>query len=95
MGRLYTRYLDHCRCAGVDWMPETRYAGHSLLKDQLVIRLDSRCSARWVKTRYLVGADGSNSRVARQLQLESNREWIVGVEDVLANVPLEGPPRLH
>ncbi len=95
MGRLYTRYLDHCLRAGVDWIPETRYAGHSLLKDQLVVRLDSCSSSSWVKTRYLIGADGSNSRVTRHLQLETNREWIVGVEDVLADVPLEGPPRLH
>ncbi len=95
MGRLYTHYLDHCLQAGVEWMPETRYAGHSLLKDHLVIRLDSRASSSWVKTRYLIGADGSNSRVARQLQLETNRDWIVGVEDVLADVPLEGPSRLH
>ena len=48
-----------------------------------------------MKTHYLIGADGSNSRVARDLQLETNRQWIVGVEDVLAGVPLEGPPRLH
>ncbi len=95
MGRLYTRYLDHCLRAGVEWMPETRYSGHSVLKDHLVVRLDSRSSSSWVKTRYLIGADGSNSRVAKHLQLETNREWIVGVEDVLANVPLEGPPRLH
>jgi flavin-dependent dehydrogenase len=95
MGRLYTRYLDQCLHAGVEWMPETRYSGHTALKDQLVVRLDSRSSSSWVKTRYLIGADGSNSRVARHLQLETNREWIVGVEDVLADVPLEGHPRLH
>lgn len=95
MGSLYKRYLDHCFDAGVDWMTETRYAGYCAVKDQLVVRLDSRSSSSWVKTRYLIGADGSNSRVARDLQLESNSEWIVGVEDVLADVPLEGPPRLH
>ncbi len=95
MGRLYSRYLDHCLHAGVDWVPETRYSDHSLLKDHLVVRLDRRSSRSWVKTRYLIGADGSHSRVARQLQLDTNREWIVGVEDVLADVPLAGPPRLH
>jgi flavin-dependent dehydrogenase len=95
MGRLYSRYLDQCLHAGVDWMPETRYAGHSVLKDHLIVRLDSRSSSSWVKSRYLIGADGSNSRVAKHLELEMNREWIVGLEDVLADVPLEGPPRLH
>jgi flavin-dependent dehydrogenase len=95
MGRLYTRYLDHCLSAGVEWMPETRYSGHSELKDELVVRLDSGSCSSSVKTRYLIGADGSNSRVAKHLQLDTNREWIVGVEDVFANVPLAGPPRLH
>jgi flavin-dependent dehydrogenase len=95
MGRLYTRYLEHCLRAGVEWMPETRYSGFDVLKDQLVVRLDQRSSSRRVKTRYLIGADGSHSRVARHLQLETNREWIVGVEEVFSGVPLKGPPRLH
>jgi flavin-dependent dehydrogenase len=96
MGRLYARYLDHCLRAGVEWMPETRYAEHSKLKDHLVVvRLDGPGFSRWVSTRYLVGADGANSRVARGLKLDRNREWIVGVEDVLTNIPLDGPPRLH
>ena len=95
MGHLYTRYLDHCVRSGVEWMPETRYSGHTALKNQLVVRLDSRFSSSWVKTRYLIAADGANSRVAKHLELETNREWIVGVEDVLTGVPLEGPARLH
>jgi flavin-dependent dehydrogenase len=95
MGRLYRRYLDHCLRAGVEWMPGTRYAEHSRLKDRLVVRLDGSNFSRWVSTRYLVGADGANSRIARNLKLDFNREWIVGVEDVLSNVPPEGPPRLH
>jgi flavin-dependent dehydrogenase len=96
MGRLYTRYLDQCLLAGVAWSPGTRYVEHRVLKDQLLVRLDSnRDLSRWVAARYLVGADGANSRIAANLQLERNREWIVGVEDVLSDVPLDGPPRLH
>jgi flavin-dependent dehydrogenase len=98
MGRLYTRYLDHCVRAGVVWLPGTRYAEHTRVKDRLLLRLDTNRRgnlSRWVTTRYLVGADGANSRVARELGLELNREWIVGVEDVFTGVPLDGPPRLH
>jgi flavin-dependent dehydrogenase len=98
MGRLYTRYLDQCLLAGVVWSPGTRYVEHHQLKDHLMVRLDSNQrgrSSRWVSARYLVGADGANSQVACNLQLERNREWIVGVEDVLTDVPLDGPPRLH
>ena len=95
MGRLYEHYLDHCINAGVDWLPGTRYAEHSKLKNNLVVRLDCGESSHQVTTRYLVGADGANSRVARNLSLDRNSEWIVGVEHVLINVPLSGPPRLH
>lgn len=98
MGRLYARYLDQCLLAGVDWLPGTRYAEHREAKGHLLVRLDGnrgRHNSRWVAARYLVGADGANSRVACSLQLERNREWIVGVEDVLTDVPLDGPPRLH
>ena len=98
MGRLYTRYLDRCLRAGVTWMPGTRYAEHNRVKKSLVVRLDSNgnsLASRWVTTRFLVGADGANSRVARYLGLELNCEWIVGVEDVFTDVPLDGPPRLH
>lgn len=95
MGLLYSRYLSQCILAGVQWMPATRYAEHYQLNDRVIIRLDSARRSHWVSARFLVGADGANSRVARDLGLDRNREWLVGVEDVLENVPLDGPPRLH
>lgn len=97
MGKLYRRYLDHCVRAGVTWMPGMRYARHIQFKNQLQIKLTNNNGSRStsVTSRYLVGADGANSRVARDLMLERNREWIVGVEDVFTGEPLAGPPRLH
>ena len=43
----------------------------------------------------MVGADGANSRIAKDLGLDINREWIIGVEEVFDEVPLTGLPRLH
>src|SRR5204863_201212 len=55
-----------------------------------------RESRAWpVRARYVLGSDGARSRVARDLGLDENREWIVGVEDVLGGVPLAGPPCFH
>jgi flavin-dependent dehydrogenase len=76
-------------------MPATKYGGHSPMKDGVVVQLESGGHLRSVKTRYLVGGDGAASRVGKDLGLDTNREWIVGVEEVLADVPLAGPPRLH
>lgn len=97
MGRLYAHYLDACVQAGVEWLPSTRYLDHTRQEHCLVVRLENnhRRDSLSISTRYLVGADGANSRVARDLGLELNRAWIVGVEDVFSGVPLDGPPRLH
>src|SRR5258708_38635205 len=43
----------------------------------------------------MIGAEGANSGVGRDVGLEVNREWIVGVEEVLSGVPLDGRPRFH
>lgn len=95
MERLYLRYLDECRESGACWAPGTRYLGSTSTGNTTCVRLQSGGRTWTVRTRYLVGADGATSRVARDLDLDENREWIVGVEDVLRGVPLDGPPRFH
>jgi flavin-dependent dehydrogenase len=90
MGQLYQRYLQQCLHAGVDWLPQTSYLNHSAIKGKLTLRLSSGA----ITTRYLIGADGARSRVARDLNLELNREFIVGVESVFQGAVLDGPPRL-
>ena len=95
MGPLYADYLEDCLRAGVDWLPRTRYEGWSRSRGRMEIGLAVGRSSRTVSTRYLVGGDGAKSRVALDLNLDLNQEWIIGVEDVLAGVPLQGAPRLH
>ena len=95
MGLLYQRYLNRAICAGVEWMPSSKFINCTKLKIGMAIRLEDRTGQRVIRTRYLVGADGANSRVAEALDLDRNHEWIVGVEEVLENVPLEGPPIFH
>ena len=90
MGQLYQRYLNQCLLAGVQWLPETSYLGHSSANGKLTVHLGSG----EVTTRYLIGADGARSRVARDLKLDQNQEWIVGLESVFAGAVLDGPPRL-
>lgn len=95
MGGLYQRYLQQCLHAGVDWLPQTSYLSHSSeTNGELTVRLSSGSSKRSITTRYLIGADGARSRVAGDLKLELNREFIVGVESVFQGAVLDGPPRL-
>src|ERR1044072_2139039 len=90
MGQLYQRYLQQCLLSGVQWLPETSYLGHSSTNGKLTVRL----SGGTFSTRYLIGADGARSRVARDLQLDQNREWIGGVESIYEGAAIDGPPRL-
>jgi flavin-dependent dehydrogenase len=94
MGQLYQRYLQQCLLAGVHWLPQTSYVSHAAAQGNTTLRLNSGSSTFSITTRYLIGADGARSRVARDLQLELNSEWIVGVESVLKGAVLDGPPRL-
>ena len=94
MGQLYQRYLQQGLLSGVHWLPQTSYVSHSAAKGKLTVQLGSGSSTHSITTRYLIGADGARSRVARDLKLELNREWIVGVENVFQGAVLDGPPRL-
>ena len=46
-------------------------------------------------TRYLVGADGPNSRVARNLGLGLNQRFLFGVEHEFEGVEIAAPDKLH
>jgi flavin-dependent dehydrogenase len=101
MGRLYERMLEECLDARASWSPATRYAGleeAGALEDGgggSVVRLERAGVERRVAARFVIGGDGARSRVARDLGLDENREWIVGVEDVFRGVPPEGEPCFH
>ena len=95
MGLLYQRFLEAAIRAGVEWMPATQFVECSQVGDRLLLKVREAGAPVYLSTRYLVGADGANSRVARALELDENREWIVGLEEVLEDISLEGPPRFH
>ncbi|HEY8225030.1 MAG TPA: NAD(P)/FAD-dependent oxidoreductase [Pyrinomonadaceae bacterium] len=94
MGKLYEHYLNHALKSGVAWLPGTSYLSHSRDAGRLVVRLERQSEDRSVQARYIIAADGAHSRVATNLGLDANREWIVGVEKVFVGVRLNGPPRL-
>jgi flavin-dependent dehydrogenase len=92
MGTLYEHYLKQCIHSGVTWRSGTGYMDHSLERSGLLtVKLTFGQEVYSATTRYLIGADGARSNVARSLELELNRHWIVGVEKVFVNVRLPGP----
>ncbi|RSN04898.1 FAD-binding monooxygenase [Nonomuraea sp. WAC 01424] len=74
--------------AGAQVMLGVRYAGTSAG----VVRLEG---AEPVAARFVVGADGARSRVARDLGLDVNRRFLVGAEIVHPVAPGGGVPAFH
>ncbi|MCB1024258.1 MAG: NAD(P)/FAD-dependent oxidoreductase, partial [Acidobacteria bacterium] len=104
MGVLYNALLNDCLELGVEFLNGTRYAGivdfssgngSDRIGDRVIVRLEKQGSVIEVQTKVLIGADGARSRVAKDLHLDENTEWIVGYEEVFKGVPLTGDPRLH
>jgi flavin-dependent dehydrogenase len=94
MGALYRSMLQGCLAAGVEWAPLTRFAGCLDDGEGSVVLLERGGRGASVRGRFLVGADGAQSRVAASLGLSANRRWIVGVEEVF-RMASPGPPCFH
>ncbi|HYO38691.1 MAG TPA: NAD(P)/FAD-dependent oxidoreductase [Nocardioidaceae bacterium] len=92
MGPLYVAAARAAADAGVRLAMGTRYVGRG---DDGSCLLDGRDGPTRVRARFVVGADGARSRVARDLGLDRNDRLIVGAEEVFA-VPGNGePPAFH
>jgi flavin-dependent dehydrogenase len=95
MGLLYESYLKDCIENGVEFANGMRYVSAERLENETIIKLEKGGESFEVKTKVLVGADGAVSRVAKDLGLDENKEWIVGYEEVYQSNSLTDEPRLH
>jgi flavin-dependent dehydrogenase len=86
--------LEQCARAGVTWMPSTRFVECEQLLGFSIVTLERNGRRERVTTRFVIGADGPRSLIARQFGLDRNRELLVGVEDVLPSRG-ESQPALH
>lgn len=95
MGALYESFLQDCVANGVQFSDATKYVRVQLTRSFTIVKLERNGEEFEVRTKVLVGADGANSKVAKDLQLDENIEFIVGVEEIYQGVPLTDEPRLH
>jgi flavin-dependent dehydrogenase len=95
MGLLYESFLQDCVANGVQFSGSTKYVRLQLTRSFTIVKLERNGEEFEVRTRVLVGADGAQSRVAKDLKLDENTEFIVGVEEIYEGVPLTDEPVLH
>lgn len=91
MAALYVAAGSAAADAGVRVALGTRYACR---RDDTFV-LVGRDGPTKVRTRFVVGADGARSRVARDLGLDRNHHLLVGAEDVFEIPHSEESPTFH
>ncbi len=94
MSWIYLYLLEQCSRLGVTWMPSTRLLECDPLHGHSRLTIERGGHRERVPVRYVVGADGPRSKIAAALSLDRNREFLVGVEDVI-EPPKDVPPSLH
>src|SRR6185369_15042236 len=101
MGDLYRALLKECEAAGVAVLLGSRYvssepaaAGRSGDLASIV-QVERQGNAISLHTKIIIGADGANSRVARDLGLDENKEWIIGYEEVFRYASTDSEPGLY
>jgi flavin-dependent dehydrogenase len=99
MGLLYEEILQECVANGVQFARKTSYEGSSHVAvdscEGSIVKLKKNGEEYEVRTKVLVAADGASSRVAKDLQLDENKEFIVGFEEVYKGENLIDEPHLH
>ncbi len=101
MARLYSRLLRESLSAGAVFLPGTRFINSRPAGEGSVLRCEHAGAPFDLHARFIIGADGARSRLAADLGLDRNSEWIVGVEDVMPSASGPGtvnaggdPPRM-
>src|SRR2546430_13368485 len=85
---IYLSMLESCSRAGVRWMPSARLVA----SEPGSISVVTRATTHRIPVRFVVGADGPRSIVARQLGLDVNSDFLVGMEVIVAS---HSEPALH
>jgi flavin-dependent dehydrogenase len=89
MAWLYLHMVEQCVRAGVTWLPGARLVACD--DDAITILRHGRRER--IAARFVVGADGARSTTAQLLGLDTHRELLTGIEEIVP--PIASEPVLH
>ncbi|MBV8519192.1 MAG: NAD(P)/FAD-dependent oxidoreductase [Acidobacteria bacterium] len=89
MSWLYLHLVEQCVRAGVTWLPGARLVACD--DDAITVLRHGRRER--ITTRFVVGADGARSTTAQLLGLDTHRELLTGIEEIVP--PIAREPVLH
>ena len=92
MGPLYVSAAAAASRAGVRLALGVRYVGRDGDGRSLLVGPEGPLT---VRARFVVGADGARSRVARDLALDRNQHLLAGAEEVFRVPGSDAPPAFH
>jgi len=97
MAGLYHHMLAEAIAAGATFRGGWQHTNSEPLGSGSAVRFITPAGSRYVRARFVIGADGAQSTVARDLGLSRNRSFIVGIEDLLPGGQLrqDGEPLFH
>ena len=85
---IYLSMLESCSRAGVHWLPGSRVV--QCAPGNIAVARNNKIEN--LEVRFVIGADGARSIVARQLGLDRNVDFLVGLEVIVAS---RSQPALH
>lgn len=85
---IYLSMLESCSRAGVRWLPSSPLVAC----EPGSITVARRNHTERIPVRFVIGADGARSLVARQLGLDRNSDFLVGMEVIVGS---RSEPALH
>lgn len=98
MSFIYRALLEECLTLGVEFCGGARFTSSipdSSFEGGSIVKLSRAGESQEIRTKVLIGADGTGSVVAGDLGLDRNSEWIIGYEEICGGLGGKREPALH
>ncbi len=94
MSWIYLTLLEQCVASGVRWLPGAPLRACDPIPGGVRLTVERQGRQEFIESRFVIGADGARSAVARALDLDRNESLLAGLEEIV-EMQEPAPPALH